>query len=118
MRTFATGATRDTESGKFEYSGFLSPVVLRAFAAYMHRHRVQADGTVRSSRNWRKGIPIEVYGESLARHWQDVWAHLEGFTPLANEPILDALCGMLFNVQGLIHEIVIRDLRLNRGRTT
>ena len=32
MRTFATGATRDTEVEKLDYEGFLSPVVLKAYA--------------------------------------------------------------------------------------
>ena len=40
IRTFETGATRDTELGKLDYEGFLSPTVLKAYAEYLNKHRV------------------------------------------------------------------------------
>ena len=52
MRTFDTGATRDTDSDKLDFDGFLSPLALEAFAEYMHRHRQVADGSLRASDNW------------------------------------------------------------------
>lgn len=104
IRTFSTGATRDTENGKYEYGGFLSPLALRRYAAYMHQHRIQADGKLRSSSNWKKGIPEAVYLESLLRHVMDLWLHHDGVGEVARESVDDALCGILFNAFGTLHE--------------
>jgi len=114
VRRFETGATRDSDEGKPEYGGFLSPLVLQRFAAYMHQHRHQPNGTVRSSRNWRKGMALAVYEESLLRHIVDIWLHLEGFTG-AREDLESALCGVLFNTQGALHEILVAK-QSTRGR--
>lgn len=110
IRKFTTGATRNTDTSKPDFEGFLSPLALRAFGDYMHSHRVQADGTVRDSDNWQKGIPLDAYMKSLWRHVVDVWTIHRGFTAFdydtcANVEILDALCGVLFNAQGMIHEL-------------
>lgn len=101
MRTFESGATRDTNADKLDYSGFLSPEVLERFAQYMHTHRQQADGTLRASDNWTKGIPVAAYKESLIRHTIDWWkaydsGHMEEADNLA--------CAILFNVQGYLFE--------------
>jgi len=57
MRTFGGGATRNSDQGKPDYEGFLSPLVIIRYGEYMTRHRVQADGNIRDSDNWQKGIP-------------------------------------------------------------
>ena len=103
-RTFESGATRDMLTDKPQYEGYLSPLALRAFGAYMLRHQVQKDGTVRASDNWQRGIPREVYMDSLLRHIVDVWLHHDGYRRLATEPYQDALCGAWFNLQGLLYE--------------
>src|SRR6185437_3637959 len=59
IRKFTSGSVRDTDDGKYDYEGFLSPVVLAAFAEYMHGHRKLADGTYRASDNWQAGIPLD-----------------------------------------------------------
>jgi hypothetical protein len=109
MREFETGATRDTDEGKLDYEGFLSPLVLKRYAEYMHKHRIQADGKLRASDNWQKGIPVSAYMKSLWRHFFDVWAlhrHQDWVsTEMSQE---DALCAMLFNVMGMLHE-TLRD---------
>jgi len=107
MREFDTGATRDTDADKLDYEGFLSPAALRAFAEYMHKHRVQSDGSLRDSDNWQKGIPQDEYMKSMFRHFMEVWEihrnHPEGDR-------VDALCALLFNVMGYLHEEVkLRD---------
>ena len=102
MRTFDTGATRDTSTDKLDYGGFLSPLVLKRFAEYMHEHRQQSDGTLRAADNWQKGIPVDAYMESMLRHVMDVWLHDRGYADEARESYEDALCGVLFNVQGLL----------------
>lgn len=103
MRTFETGATRDSDENKYDYEGFLSPFVLKRFAEYMHKHRIQADGTLRASDNWQKGIPREQYMKSMWRHFMDVWeAHRMGWSDDTQE---EALCALLFNVMGYMYEM-------------
>ena len=104
MREFETGATRDTNTGKPEYGGFLSPVVLLRYGQYMHKHREQADGKLRDSDNWQKGIPVRVYLESLLRHVMDIWLHILKFRHFATEDYQEALCAAMFNIQGLLFE--------------
>jgi len=107
MRTFATGATRDADKGKLDYEGFLSPLVLKRYAEYMHEHRVQADGTSRASDNWQKGIPLEVYMKSMMRHVMEVWALHRGWEYDGQPYIEEALCALLFNVMGYLHELEV-----------
>ncbi|UOF77994.1 hypothetical protein [Caudoviricetes sp.] len=103
MRKFDSGATRNDDSDALDYEGFLSPLALKAFAEYMHKHRIQADGTLRDSDNWQKGIPRDAYMKSGFRHFHDWWMEHRGFE--GREGIEDALCGLLFNVFGYLHEI-------------
>jgi len=102
IRKFKTGANRDTDENKLDYEGFLSPTVLRRFAEYMHKHRIQSNGKLRTSDNWQKGIPLEVYIKSAWRHFIDWWLEHRGNK--SREGIEDALCGLFFNVQGYLHE--------------
>ena len=98
-RLFVSGATRDTDTDKLDFDGFLAPRVLRAYAEYMHGCRVQADGAARASDNWQKGIPRDVYMKSMWRHFFAVWdGHRAGAVPR------DALCALLFNVMGYLFE--------------
>lgn len=110
IRTFDTGATRDSELGKFDYEGFLSPCVLERYAEYMDKHRVQSDGKLRDSDNWQKGIPVTAYTKSLWRHFFDVWKIHRGyqvFDPKGGHAIdqEEALCGLIFNAMGLLHTL-------------
>lgn len=102
VRTFVTGATRDTTEGKHDYEGYLSSLVLRRFAEYMTKHRIQPDGQVRASDNWQKGIPREEYIKSAFRHFMDWW--LEHRHAESREGLETALCGLMFNVMGYLHE--------------
>lgn len=101
-REFDTGATRGTEEGKPDYEGFLSPLVLQRYGQYMNKHRIQSDGRPRSSDNWQKGIPLNVYIKSAWRHFLDWWLEHRGHS--SREGLEDALCGLLFNVMGYLHE--------------
>jgi len=106
-RKFETGATRDIDQSKLDYEGFLSPVVLQRYAQYMHKNRFREGSTeLRASDNWQLGIPIEAYVKSLQRHNMDVWLWHDGRPDLAGEDIETALCAMIFNVQGLLHELL------------
>jgi hypothetical protein len=104
IRKFNTGATRDGDKEKFDYEGFLSPLVLDRFAAYMHKHRVQPDGNLRASDNWQKGIPLDAYMKSGFRHFMDWWRQHRG--EVRQDYLEDSLCALLFNVQGYLHEII------------
>lgn len=104
IRKFETGATRDTAKNKLDYEGFLSPLVLQRFAEYMDQHRIQSDGTLRDSDNWQKGIPLAEYMKSGFRHFIDWW--LENRQYPSREGLENALCGVMFNAMGYLHEIL------------
>lgn len=102
MRTFETGATRSPEEGKHDFEGFLSPLALERFAEYMTKHRKQADGQLRASDNWQKGIPLDSYMKSAWRHFFEAWKAHRGLP--VKEDIEESLCALMFNVQGYLHE--------------
>ena len=104
MREFDTGATRDTDDGKFDYESFLSPLAFRRYAQYMHEHRTQADGKLRDGDNWQKGIPIVTYCKSMWRHLVDLWT-LHRELEIKGVTKQDALCAIIFNAFGYLHEL-------------
>jgi len=111
MRKFNTGATRDSDINKNDYEGYLDPIVIERYGNYMTKHRKQTNGQLRDSDNWKKGIPKEAYIKSMWRHFLDVWAIHRGykrFDKQRNEEITidEALCALLFNVQGYLFEIL------------
>ncbi|MCK5625051.1 hypothetical protein KAI04_04365 [Candidatus Pacearchaeota archaeon] len=109
IRKFDTGATRDTDSDKHDYEGYLSPIVLKRFGEYMTKHRVQSDGNLRDSDNWQKGIPKDAYMKSGWRHFMDWWSEHRGIK--TKEGIEEALCAILFNIQGYLHEYLKEKLK-------
>ncbi len=102
MREFDSGATRDTDENKLDFEGFLSPLVLQRYAEYLNKHRTQADGKLRDSDNWQKGIPLKVYIKSAFRHFFGWWANHRHV--VVKENIEESLCGLLFNAMGYLHE--------------
>jgi hypothetical protein len=104
VRKFETGATRDTDTDKYTYAAFFSPEVLERRAAYMHKHRHQADGSLRPGDNWQKGIPKDAYVDSLLRHVVDVWKEHKGLP--APDGMEEAICAAMFNLEGLLYEIL------------
>ncbi len=114
MRQFDTGATRNTDTDKLDFEGFLSPLVIRRYAEYLNKHRVQADGNLRDSDNWQKGIPLKVYMKSIWRHFMAMWffhrgvgkgmyeAHAKDEMQLFEE----AICAVIFNASGYLHELL------------
>lgn len=110
IRKFDTGATRDTDENKLEPWGFGSALVEKAFSEYMHGHRLQSDGGLRDSDNWRHGIPVESYWHSLSRHVLDLRLLYEGFPKEANaKAIIEALMAIKFNVDGMAYELLKRE---------
>ena len=69
MSNFASGAVRDAMEGK----GYPSLLPLNALRAAARRFE---DGALKYGRNnWKKGIPLSRYVDSLYRH---LWAFMEG----------------------------------------
>lgn len=111
IRTFASGANRNSDNGKFDFEGFLSPLVLERFAAYMHKNRHLVDGTYRDSDNWQKGMPNSVILKSGLRHMMDWWLLARGYVPVRPEdgkPVdyEEALCGLMFNVMARLYNLL------------
>ncbi len=101
MRKFDTGATRNIDTNKNDYKGFVSWRAMRKFGDYMTKNRVQADGSIRDSDNWKKGIPLESYESSLARHVQEFFEALENKDRERMDLVAPAI---MFNIQGWMHE--------------
>jgi hypothetical protein len=110
-RYYEGGAYRDTADGKYVYNGFLSPLVLREFARYMHKHRLQSDGHMREADNWKKGLKVQDTFESFMRHVWDIWLEFDGEP--SRDGMFEALGGALFNLQALWLEL-LRDNRAAR----
>lgn len=111
IRRFETGATRNSDRGKYEIARFLDPLVIREFCAYMHKHRQLTDGSLRDPDNWKKGLSKQSLIDGLARHWQDIWEiHEYGGTarPESGERVdeSDALCAIMFNTMALLHRLI------------
>ena len=102
MRNFTSGATRNDSEGEYDYDGFLSHLVIKRYAEYMHKHRLQSDGKLRDSDNWKKGIPKSAYIKSAWRHFMDWWGECRGYA--SKDGLEEALCALLFNIQGYLHE--------------
>ena len=129
MRKFTTGSTRDTDKGKYDFEGFLSPLFIQEFGRYMHKHRKQADGTLRASDNWQKGFGKDVPMKSLWRHFHQLWSihrgyfvfeerhegevltHVLKYLPITPKPtwrrvtVEDSIMGCVFNLQAYYNEL-------------
>lgn len=106
VRQFQSGATRDQDLNKYDYEGFMSPLVMERFGEYMHKHRKMADGRLRDSDNWQKGIPLSAYMKSALRHLHEWWKLHRDPADKNGRLIEEALCALLFNVQGYLHQLL------------
>lgn len=97
VRKFDSGAIRDNDSTKEDYVETISWTALKRHAQYMTGKKKKY-----GAGNFKKGIPIESYEQSLVRHLQKYMENkYEGGTVETRE---DHLCAMLFNICGIIHE--------------
>lgn len=109
ITTFNTGATRSDDTTRIDPEGFLSPIAVDRYCEYLHKHRFQADGSVRASDNWQRGMPLDRYVKSLWRHLLHLWQRHRGWgvtDPRAGVDIEEDLCAIMFNAQGMLHEIL------------
>lgn len=108
VRSFDSGADRDMDSHKIDPAKAISPLVVERFCEFMQAHSVRLDGTQREADNWQKGIPPEAYLSSLQRHNLHVWLISRGYVATDDDgktvDYEEALCGVLFNAMGLLHE--------------
>ena len=102
---FKGKAYRDSDAGKLDYEGFLSPLVLERYAEYMHKNRQTAVG-LRESDNWQDGIPLPRYMKSLWRHFMHLWARHRGYNHEESESTEEDCCAILFNTMGYLHETI------------
>ena len=111
VRVFPSGATRTADDHRYDPEGFLAPVVVERYAEFMHRHRQQADGMLRASDNWQKGMPLAAYAKGLWRHVLHFWLRHRGYQPhdpSAEPSIEDDLCSIIFNASGYLFELLRR----------
>lgn len=97
MREFGK-ATRDLDDEKVDFEGFLSPIVLKSFGEYMHRHRKTANG-LRESDNWQNLFGDDHYDvciKSAWRHFHDMWMEHRGYE--SRDGMDEAINGLLFNI--------------------
>jgi hypothetical protein len=94
---FASGAIRDIQTNKEDYIETISWRALRRFAVYMTGKKSKY-----GSGNFKKGIPITSYEQSLVRHLNKYLENkYEQGTREVNE---DHLSAMVFNIFGIMHE--------------
>ena len=109
MREYKSGATRDTDDGKYCYEGFNNPLVDQRYAEYMHKHRIQADGTTRDPDNWQKLFGEDHYGvciDSAFRHFMDWRLWHRGWGKYAKECLEDSLCALIFNTKAYLYKLL------------
>ncbi len=97
VRTFASGAIRDVDDQKEDYIETISWRAFRRYAKYMTGKKSKY-----GAGNFKKGIPIESYEQSLVRHLDK---YIENKHEGANlEKDCDHLSAMVFNIFGIMHE--------------
>lgn len=109
VRQFDTGATRSPDADRYDPEGFLSPIAIERYCLYMAKNQIQSDGSKRSSDNWQKGMPIPSYMKGMWRHFLHLWTRHRGYEvqdPKAAADLEEDLCAILFNAQGMLHEVV------------
>lgn len=94
---FKTGAIRDVQDGKEDYIETIPWRSFKRYAQYMTGKKARY-----GAGNFKKGIPIESYEQSLVRHLQK---YLENKYEEGDiEKSDDHLSAMLFNIFGIMYE--------------
>jgi hypothetical protein len=97
MREFKTGAVRDSDDSKEDYIETISWTAFKRYSQYMTGKKKKY-----GAGNFKKGIPIESYEQSLVRHLQKYLANkYEEGTAEKDE---DHISAMVFNLFGIMHE--------------
>lgn len=92
---YKTGAIRDDRTGKPNYLA----------VSFTARHRYVQYMTEMAKKygegNWRKGIPISSYEESLLRHISQYFRNK--YEGASDEAEKDHLSAAIFNIEGIMH---------------
>lgn len=94
---FDTGAIRDSQEGKEDYIETISWTAFRRYAQYMTGKKEKY-----GAGNFKKGIPVSNYEQSLARHVVKYFTNKYEEGDLEKEE--DHLAAMVFNIFGIMHE--------------
>jgi hypothetical protein len=97
VRKFESGAIRDLDDTKEDYVETFSWTALKRHAVYMTGKKKRY-----GAGNFKKGIPIESYEQSLVRHLQKYMENKYEQGICETED--DHLAAMLFNICGIMHE--------------
>ena len=106
MRTFNGKATRDDDTNKLDFDGFISPQVLNRYAEYMNKHRETALG-IRDSDNWQNLFGekhLDVCMKSAYRHFQDWHLFHRGFK--GRDDIESSICALIFNANAYLFKLL------------
>ena len=105
VRTFWSGAIRDLDNHKEDYIETISWTAFRRYWEYMTSKKAKYGAW-----NFKKGIPIESYEQSLLRHIQKYMENKyeEGQIETGE----DHLSAIVFNVFGIMHEQEMAKKRL------
>lgn len=94
---FLTGAIRDSQEGKESYIETISWTAFKRYSEYMTGKKSKY-----GAGNFKKGIPIESYEESLVRHLVKYVTNKYEDGNLEKGD--DHLAAMVFNIFGIMHE--------------
>lgn len=97
LTRFKTGAIRDTQDGKESYIETISWTAFRRYAKYMTGKKAKY-----GQGNFKKGIPVSSYEESLVRHLTKYLINKHEGGSL--EPEEDHVAAIVFNAFGIMHE--------------
>lgn len=97
IREFKTGAIRDNDDSKEDYIETISWRAFKRYAKYMTGKKQKY-----GAGNFKKGIPIESYEQSLLRHVQKYLENKYEDGQVEREE--DHLSAMVFNIFGIMHE--------------
>ena len=113
IRTFDTGATRDTDEGKPRYHAYTCSLVEQKRGEYMLKHQKQGD-TIRPADNWKKRMPLEEILESLIRHVKDLELHHDGYVDQCRESDVHEILGGIWANATFYHHGICQDERKER----
>lgn len=97
IRKFKTGAVRDKEEGKPDFTETISWTAFHRYAQYMTGKKEKY-----GQGNFKKGMPIDAYERSLLRHIDKYMRNK--YENGNDEPNEDHLAAMVFNIFGIMHE--------------
>ncbi len=97
ITSFKTGAIRDSQEGKTDFVETISFTAHNRYAKYMTGKKAKY-----GVGNFKKGIPIPSYEQSLLRHVDKYFRNK--YENGNDEPNEDHLAAIRFNVDGIMHE--------------